>query len=536
MENIKENIMNRIQLSDFTEVYIPYLENNKKTVCSITAAISVTTLACYFYRKLTVPSKNLRNLPRITYIDLLKSIMKGEGIYERKKRLIIPLLDKAEGLYLEPSHVGWQLRSTNPKHSKLLLADMELTPKDEDIFGSGGSLICKFLGGKNVGTVEGEEWKRHRKITNPAFHNALPVNIFSRLTQKTFGMMEKMGLENLECSGFCERMTLDAIGLAGFDFDFETVTKLDNEWLDGYDKIRSRMTDLFFLLFQVFDDQLKWMFPGRVEAHNQLDKLLAMIDGMVADKRVTVTERFNSPDYESVPDAEKDFLTLMLEAEMQGEGKLSDLELRRNVVGFFFAGHDTTSTALAFAIAQLGRNKEIQEKARAEACSILGDELSDVLPGKEDIKQMTYIDAVIKETLRLNSPLSNTVLRTTTRDVVLGDYIIPQGTHIDVDIVGTHMSENNWDNALEFNPERYLNQTDATSTKDGLKWTPFGYGSHQCPGINFSYAEQKVFLSMLLRKFEWELPQDTIHRDGCIAGGYGSIKPVDIRVDFKKRY
>lgn len=112
------------------------------------------------------------------------------------------------------------------------------------------------------------------------------------------------------------------------DFDFETVTKLDSEWLNGYDIIRSRLTNLFFLLFQVFDDELKWMFPSRVEAHDQLDKLLSMIDGMVADKRTIVTEKFNSPGYASVPDAEKDFLTLMLEAEMQGEGKLSDLELR----------------------------------------------------------------------------------------------------------------------------------------------------------------------------------------------------------------
>lgn len=68
-----------------------------------------------------------------------------------------------------------------------------------------------------------------------------------------------------------------------------------------------------------------------------------------------------------------------------------------------------------------------------------------------------------------------------------------------MDIVGTHMSENNWNNALEFNPERYIDQADVTSTKDGLKWTPFGYGSHQCPGANFSYAEQKVFLSMLCK-------------------------------------
>lgn len=88
------------------------------------------------------------------------------------------------------------------------------------------------------------------------------------------------------------------------------------------------MTVLFFLLFQVFDDQLKWMFPSRVEAHHHLDKLLEKIDNMVIEKRATISERINSPDYAAIPDAEKDILSLMLEAEMQGEGKLSDLELR----------------------------------------------------------------------------------------------------------------------------------------------------------------------------------------------------------------
>lgn len=139
--------------------------------------------------------------------------------------------------------------------------------------------------------------------------------------------MEKIGLESLGVTAFCERMTLDAIGLAGFGFDFEAVTDLNSKWVEGYDKIRSNMTALFFLLFQVFDDQLKWMFPTRVEAHHQLDILLERIDSMITEKRALVTEKINSPDYASVPDAEKDLLTLMLEAELQGEGKLSDLEL-----------------------------------------------------------------------------------------------------------------------------------------------------------------------------------------------------------------
>jgi cytochrome P450 len=66
-------------------------------------------------------------------------------------------------------------------------------------------------------------------------------------------------------------------------------------------------------------------------------------------------------------------------------------------VGFFFAGHDTTSSSLSFAIAQMGRNKEVQRRAREEVISILGDQPEDVLPTLDETKQMKYLDAVIKE-------------------------------------------------------------------------------------------------------------------------------------------
>lgn len=92
------------------------------------------------------------------------------------------------------------------------------------------------------------------------------------------------------------------------------------------------MTKLFFVLFQIFDDQLKWMFPARVNAHKNLDNLLQRIDEMVTMKRNTITDKIDTPEYKALPDSEKDLLTLMLEAELQGEGKLSDLELRVSLI------------------------------------------------------------------------------------------------------------------------------------------------------------------------------------------------------------
>lgn len=108
--------------------------------------------------------------------------------------------------------------------------------------------------------------------------------------------------------------------------------------MDGYDTIRTNLTKVFFILFQVFDDQLKWLFPARVDAHKKLDKLLGRIDEMITNRRKEVFEQIDTPEYQSRPTAEKDILTLMLEAEYAGEGKLSNKELEANISGFFFAG------------------------------------------------------------------------------------------------------------------------------------------------------------------------------------------------------
>lgn len=101
---------------------------------------------------------------------------------------------------------------------------------------------------------------------------------------------------------------------------------VENEWIRVYDNIRNNLADPFFILFQIFDDELKWMFPRRVAAHKDLDKLLGNIDRVVMERKAEMAS--SNSKFSKIPEAEKDILTLMLEAEQQGEGKLSDLELK----------------------------------------------------------------------------------------------------------------------------------------------------------------------------------------------------------------
>jgi len=96
----------------------------------------------------------------------------------------------------------------------------------------------------------------------------------------------------------------------------------------------------------------------------------------------------------------------------------------------------------------------------------------------------------------LNSPLTKTLNRVASRDVEIEGLLITKGTSVDVDITATHMS---WEDGQEFKPERFLGATDLASNKHGSNFVTFGGGSHTCPGMYFSYAEQRVFLSMLCK-------------------------------------
>jgi cytochrome P450 len=188
------------------------------------------------------------------------------------------------------------------------------------------------------------------------------------------------------------------------------------------------------------------------------------------------------------------------------------------------AGHDTTANALSFAIHYLAENpvskeyicynlyelmltgihikfKDIQQKAREEAIGILGDEPVDVLPTVEDTKRMTYINQIMKETLRINGPATRVVSRLAMEDTVLpSGTFIPKGTQVTVNIFNIQHSNKVWKNSDKFDPDRFAEDGESTrEAGEGMAWVPFGNGARQCLGMNFSLNEQRVMLSMLCK-------------------------------------
>lgn len=96
------------------------------------------------------------------------------------------------------------------------------------------------------------------------------------------------------------------------------------------------------------------MFPKRQHVHKKMDEFLTMLDDVIQAKRKALSEGRVTND--ALDENERDLLTLMIESENRGEGKLTDEELKANLCLFFFAGHDTTSSALSFAIYHLAKH------------------------------------------------------------------------------------------------------------------------------------------------------------------------------------
>ncbi|CEP08816.1 hypothetical protein [Parasitella parasitica] len=482
------------------EVYqhqvIPRLTKKNKAVAISTAvALSLIYVIRDRYFK---PPKNIRHLPYQGYLDVFRSSITNEPYPDRAKRVLLPIIDSQSnnGIYVRLGRLGWEIHITNPEAVKKVFLKQDLFPKADALKGKENTLAAKFTNGPNLLFLNGSHWKTQRTIANPAFHRAQPIQLFGRMTQELFIKMESLG-KTIDIPNLMQRWTLDIIGKAGFGFDFNAVKDDNSAWVKTYDIISDGMQDPLYFFFPILDQALLWLSPKRQAVHEEMRRFANMLSEVIKKKRQDIESGVQN---DNLPENEKDVLTLLIESEQRGEGALTDEELRSNLHVLFVAGHDTTSNALSFALYYLAKHPEFQQRAREEALSILGDTPNDILPSSEQLKQMNYINQVIKETLRINGPAAQILPRRTQEDTVLAGAFIPKGSIVTVDLYNIHRSQKVWKDANQFNPERFAPKGESSQLAgEGMTWVPFGNGARQCVGMNFSLNEQRVLLSMMCK-------------------------------------
>ncbi|PON53788.1 Cytochrome P450, E-class, group I [Parasponia andersonii] len=169
----------------------------------------------------------------------------------------------------------------------------------------------------------------------------------------------------------------------------------------------------------------------------------------------------------------------------------------------------TTMTALEWAMADLLKNPEAMNKVQEELTQVVGLTIT-----VEDFhfSQLTYLNAVIKETLRSHPPVPFLVPRYPSQSTTIGGYNVPKGAKIFLNVWAIHMDPSNWENPLEFRPERFLNNSDDDDASkfdlsgNNFNLIPFGSGRRACAGVPLAERMLLYVLASFLHAFEWELP------------------------------
>lgn len=170
----------------------------------------------------------------------------------------------------------------------------------------------------------------------------------------------------------------------------------------------------------------------------------------------------------------------------------------------FAAGTDTTYTVLEWAMTELLRHPSIMRKLQNEVRRIVGNK-SQIT--ENDLVDMRYLKAVIKETLRLHPPIPLLVPRKSTQDVKVNGYDIKANTQVIVNAWKIGRDSKSYNNPEEYDPERFLNTHRGIDYKgNDFELIPFGAGRRICPGIQFAMAINEIALANLVHKFDWALP------------------------------
>ena len=233
---------------------------------------------------------------------------------------------------------------------------------------------------------------------------------------------------------------------------------------------------------------LPWTAFGK--AKRSRDQLLVALEELIRDRK-------RSPTSPATPDA----LELLLSAKDDDGNSLSIEELKDQVLLLLFAGHETLTSALTSFCLLIAQNPNIRAKAEAEQ-----NNLSDKTLTLETLKQMTYLEQILKEVLRLVPPVGGG-FRQVLETCEFNGYQIPAGWTVLYQINRTHKESDLYDQAEKFDPDRFSPEQFEQRRKP-FSYIPFGGGLRECLGKEFARLEMKIFAAKLLRDHCWELLPD----------------------------
>ncbi|KAI9179950.1 hypothetical protein H9P43_005297 [Blastocladiella emersonii ATCC 22665] len=413
----------------------------------------------------------------------------------------------------------------DPKLAHIVVSKLNL-PK-------GGYESVTDLLGDSLLTANGAAWHHKRKAVNPAFRVSFLQQVLAPAVVDRSKLMfdvlfpkspEGRAINLMECFS---KVTLDLIGLAGFDYDFGFCSASADEGISAM--VRNVLEE----------PNLRGQNPLRkyLRVGAALQYARDLRDFKALGRRVIRDARAKQQAQAKAGvsiDNPTSILGLLLQ-----QSDLGEQELLNEVVTFLFAGHETSASTLAFMVLLLD--------AHPAAKRALVDEVERELGGRdptfEDMARLKYTAAVMKETLRLFPIGWATARETFEAKTRIGDYVLPAKTPILVDYFNMHRNPAVWDRPLEFVPERWL--TSSTGNDDEQQqgtaagapgpgmvphsYLPFSGGLRSCIGKPFAEMEIKLLTVLLVQRYDWRVQRPAEWGDRAVSDLYAdgtTLRPL----------
>jgi cytochrome P450/NADPH-cytochrome P450 reductase len=339
-------------------------------------------------------------------------------------------------------------------------------------------------------TTEPNWSKAHNILLQPFGNRAMQsyhpsmVDIADQLVKK----WERLnGDEEIDVVHDMTALTLDTIGLCGFDYRFNSFYRRDyHPFVESL--VRSLET---IMMIRGLPMENLWMQKRRRDLAADVTFMNKMVDEIVAERRKNA---------EAAAD-KKDMLGAMMTGvdRLTGE-QLDDVNIRYQINTFLIAGHETTSGLLSCTLYALLKHPEVLRKAYEEVDRVLGPDIN-ARATYQQVTQLTYITQILKEALRLWPPAPAYGISPLKDETIGGKYKLKKNTFVTVLVLALHRDPSVWGpNPDAFDPENFSREAEAARPVNA--WKPFGNGQRACIGRGFAMHEAALAIGMILQRFK----------------------------------
>ena len=369
------------------------------------------------------------------------------------------------------------------------------------------SPLFQRLVGNGLLTSEGEEWKRQRRLAQPAFHRQR-INAYGEVMveygERLISTWQENGVRDIHRDMM--RLTLEVVVKTLFNADV-------SDEADKVGRVLSEMVKPF-----ASQATLKWILDNRLPTptHRRFNAAAREIDSIVY--RIISDRRSSGSD-------QGDLLSMLLAAHDEDGSQMTDRQLRDEVMTLFLAGHETTALTLSWAWYLLAQNPQAEKKFH--------DELDDVLGGRAptvaDLPRLKYTEMIAKESMRLYPPAFG-VGREAIGNFEIGGYRVRAGSQLFMFQWAVQRDPRYFEEPGRFHPERWTEEF--TNALPKYAYFPFGGGPRVCIGSYFAMMEVIMLLATIGRKFRFTLlPEHAVSLMPAM-----SLRPADgIKVSVERR-